>query len=83
MGTLVVVVILLVIFVGVPLLFFKTFVAFFRSLFKAGGAAAGKAAAHTLEVRAKSDADATLRNRLATGDIDEAEYHRLRAALSD
>jgi uncharacterized membrane protein len=83
MGTLIVVVVLLVIFVGIPLLFFKTFVSFFKSLFKAGGSAAGKAAAHTLEARAKSDADSTLRNRLATGEIDEAEYHRLRAALKE
>jgi uncharacterized membrane protein len=82
MGTVILVVILLVIFVVIPIAFFKTLVAFWRSLFKAGGAAAGKAAAHTLEARAKSDADSTLRNRLATGEIDEAEYQRLRATLA-
>jgi uncharacterized membrane protein len=82
MGTLIVVVVLLVIFVGVPLLFFKTIVGFFKSLVKVGGSAAGTAAAHTLEARAKSDADSTLRNRLATGEIDEAEYERLRATLA-
>ena len=44
MGTVILVVILLVIFVVIPIAFFKTLVAFWRSLFKAGGAAAGKAA---------------------------------------
>jgi uncharacterized membrane protein len=82
MSTVIVVVILLVIFVGIPLLFFKTFLSFFKSLIKVGWSAGGKAAAHTLDARAKSDADSTLRNRLATGEIDEEEYHRLRAALN-
>lgn len=75
-------ILLILIFMGVGC--YVTYL-IFRGIFRSGFKALGKAQTgvmeRTLEKKSKTDAVATLNNRLALGEITQDEYRQLRTAL--